>query len=93
MISMTRQQQGDFNRCCDFLARMIEKYGDSIELGTAQKVALIYQRCFFKQLIYEKLCFVKRVAILFGCFYRWKVSTLTGIIGNQPHAYSIVKYR
>ena len=41
MISMTRQQQGDFNRCCDFLARMIEKYGDSIELGTAQKVALI----------------------------------------------------
>ena len=27
MISMTRQQQGDFNRCCDFLARMIEKYG------------------------------------------------------------------
>ena len=24
MISMTRQQQGDFNRCCDFLARMIE---------------------------------------------------------------------
>ena len=25
MISMTRQQQGDFNRCCDFLARMIEK--------------------------------------------------------------------
>ena len=38
MISMTRQQQGDFNRCCDFLARMIEKYGDSIELGTAQKV-------------------------------------------------------
>lgn len=28
MISMTRQQQGDFNRCCDFLARMIEKYGD-----------------------------------------------------------------
>ena len=43
MISMTRQQQGDFNRCCDFLARMIEKYGDSIELGTAQKVALIYE--------------------------------------------------
>ena len=41
MISMTRQQQGDFNRCCDFLARMIEKYGDSIELGTAQKVASI----------------------------------------------------
>ena len=28
---------------CDFLARMIEKYGDSIELGTAQKVALIYE--------------------------------------------------
>ena len=28
MISMTRQQQGDFNRCCDFIARMIEKYGD-----------------------------------------------------------------
>ena len=26
MISMARQQQGDFNRCCDFLARMIEKY-------------------------------------------------------------------
>ena len=25
------------------LARMIEKYGDSIELGTAQKVALIYE--------------------------------------------------
>lgn len=43
MISMTRQHQGDFNRCCDFLARMIEKYGDSIELGTAQKVALIYE--------------------------------------------------
>ena len=43
MISMTRQQQGDFNRCCDFLARMIEKYGDSIEPGTAQKVALIYE--------------------------------------------------
>lgn len=40
---MTRQQQGDFNRCCDFFARMIEKYGDSIELGTAQKVALIYE--------------------------------------------------
>ena len=43
MISMTRQQQGDFNRCCDFLARMIEKYGDSIELGTVQKVVLIYE--------------------------------------------------
>lgn len=37
MISMTRQQQGDFNRCCDFLARMIEKYGDSIEFGTVCK--------------------------------------------------------
>lgn len=44
MISMTRQQQGDFNRCCDFLARMIEKYGDSIEFGTVQKVVLIYER-------------------------------------------------
>ena len=44
MISMTREQQGDFNRCCDFLARMIEKYGDSIELGTVQKVVLIYER-------------------------------------------------
>ena len=43
MISMTRQQQGDFNRCCDFLARMIEKYGDSIEFGTVQKVAMIYE--------------------------------------------------
>ena len=30
MISMTRQQKADFNRCCDFLARMIEKYGDKI---------------------------------------------------------------
>ena len=44
MISMTRQQQGDFNRCCDFLARMNEKYGDSIELGTVQQVVLIYER-------------------------------------------------
>ncbi len=44
MISMTRQQLGDFNRCCDFLARMIEKYGDSIELGAVQKVVLIYER-------------------------------------------------
>ena len=43
MISMTRQQQGDFNRCCAFLARMIEKYGDSIEFGTEQKVAVIYE--------------------------------------------------
>lgn len=40
---MTRQQQGDFNRYCDFGARMIEKYGDSIELGTVHKVALIYE--------------------------------------------------
>lgn len=29
---------------CAFLARMIEKYGDSIELGTVQKVVLIYER-------------------------------------------------
>ena len=43
MISMTRQQQGYFNCCCDFLARMIEKYGDSIEFGTEQKVAVIYE--------------------------------------------------
>jgi hypothetical protein len=27
-----------------FLARIIEKYGDSIELGTVQKVVLIYER-------------------------------------------------
>ncbi|WP_207649906.1 hypothetical protein [Butyrivibrio proteoclasticus] len=40
---MMRQQQGDFNRCCDFIARMIEKYGYSIERGTVKKVALIYE--------------------------------------------------
>ena len=26
------------------MTRMIEKYGDSIELGTVQKVVLIYER-------------------------------------------------
>ena len=42
-IYLCLEMTGDFNRCCDFLARMIEKYGDSIEFGTVQKVAVIYE--------------------------------------------------
>ena len=46
MISMTRQQQGDFNRCCDFLARMIENIHvlrDNIILTLSVKGAKIWQ--------------------------------------------------
>ena len=43
MISMTRQQKADFNRCCDFLARMIEKYGDKI-VFTEQEMQTVKEK-------------------------------------------------
>lgn len=34
-------QEANFNRCCDFIARMIEKYGDSIEFAEKPVLYLI----------------------------------------------------
>ena len=37
-------EEANFNRCCDFIARMIEKYGDSIELEQNQVLYLICEK-------------------------------------------------
>lgn len=42
-IDMTRGQQVDFERCCDFLARMFEKYADEMELPRTRPLQMLFE--------------------------------------------------
>lgn len=42
-------QEANFNRCCDFIARMIEKYGDSIEFADKPAFYLIFEKVIDKK--------------------------------------------
>lgn len=43
-------EEANFNRCCDFIARMIEKYGDSIEFAQKQVLYLICEKIVDKKI-------------------------------------------